>query len=152
MKISNYVTTRPKKLKDAIFPIFVVNWLSGLNIVEFPIGYPRPFLSVIYVLIMMILYYYNTFMGGIYSLDSSNMPTSSAIILNIFWFYNAFFGLVAIILSWHNQKVLFSFWLFPSNFLPVHKLSLSLPVWTIPCDFCTGVFTRAKFSVIYRFQ
>lgn len=108
MKFLKYQIWHPKKLKDALFPISVINWITGLNIFEIPVGHRRPILSLIYLMIMIILYYYIPFSKGI-SVCSTEGHVVGQMIFNIIWFYNGFVGLVSIMIGWYYQQVLLSF-------------------------------------------
>ncbi|XP_033231707.1 putative gustatory receptor 28b [Belonocnema kinseyi] len=104
MKFLNYQTWHSKKLKDVFFPILVINWITGLNIVEIPVGHRRPILSFIYLMIMIIFYYYIPFSKGL-SICRTEGHVVGQMLFEIIWFYNGFVGLISIMIGWYYQKV-----------------------------------------------
>lgn len=47
-----------KSLQAAMFPLLFVLWLCGLGVFEYPWGRSRLHLSILYVLVMWVLYIY----------------------------------------------------------------------------------------------
>ena len=97
-----------QKLKDTLLPILIVNWILGLGIVEYPLGKPRLFISLIYVIILICGYLYVPVTQGT---NICNLrPTATVIIHldNIILFFHIFIALSSIIICWYYQKVQFS--------------------------------------------
>lgn len=105
MKILNVLTWHPKKLKDALLPVSVINWISGLHFVEIPVGHPRPILSLIYLMSMIILYYYSPIVHGYSACKFNTIQGSNELIFIFGWVLNAFTAMIIIITCLYNQKV-----------------------------------------------
>ena len=106
MRIPNFRTWHPKNLKDILFPLQLINWISGLNVMEIPVGHPRRTLSLFYIIIMMILYYYIPLVYGPSVCYSESGKNEGELLFTIIWTYNIIIGLVLIIINWHYQKVI----------------------------------------------
>ena len=95
----------PKKLKDALLPILIINWISGLGIVEYPLGTPRFFFSFIYMIILLSGYFYVPVTQGFDVCNLNQNTNPGAILLDVMWTFNYFIFIGNIIICWNNQKV-----------------------------------------------
>lgn len=51
--------------KTGLLPVYAINWLVGLSIIEYPFGKPRPVITALYLLVIWSIYGY--FYHSVYS-------------------------------------------------------------------------------------
>lgn len=95
----------PKKLKDALLPILILNWISGLGIFEYPPGKPRFFFSFIYLIILLSGYLYVPFTEGFGVCNLNEELNPGAIILDIILTFNHLIVIAFIIICRYYRKV-----------------------------------------------
>ena len=93
----------PKSLREALLPILIMNWISGMGIIEFPVGKPRKFISIIYVAFFIFGCLYLSMKYTDCQMGPSSSPGSYVLqALNI---YNKLIVLISIFYCWYYQKV-----------------------------------------------
>ena len=95
-----------KNLKEALLPIFIVNWLLGVGMVEYPLGKPRPIISLFYVIVIIFGYFYIPVTKGYNICNFESAITTGTHLLHIIGTYTTCMALTSIILGWYYQKVI----------------------------------------------
>jgi len=47
-----------KSIRTVLTPLLIISYTSGLNIIEFPVGYPRIWFSLLYMLLFWSIYFF----------------------------------------------------------------------------------------------
>ena len=84
----------------------IMNWIVGLNIIELPLGKPRPAFTVIYVFLIHSVYWCITF----YDTTTNLKGDINSLGKNIFSFLkytNTFIATTSSIIGWYYSKVCF---------------------------------------------
>lgn len=102
-KLFNSVKVQPKNIQNAIFPIMILNWLTGFSIIEYPKNNPRPILSFIYVS-LCIFAYISAYFVDFHDKYHDNNEIRKDIFLYL-KHCNSVISFCCIVIGWYNYKV-----------------------------------------------
>lgn len=95
---------RPQNLYDSVLPISILNWITGLNILEYPMGKSRPMFTYIYTSLNVSLYWF------IYFFNNSKLnfnflnKVASHVFMSVMYM-NSFISTFSILINWYYNKV-----------------------------------------------
>lgn len=93
----------PKNIHDSIVPVLILNWITGLNIFEYPLAKPRPVFTFIYVLLLNFSYLFVAFSTR--SVKNQGVTQIGRNIFLLIVCVNVFVGTCSILIGWYNYKV-----------------------------------------------
>ena len=93
-----------KNIEEAMLPISILNWITGLSIIEYPLGVPKPIISFIYVLILIFIYLIIS-SSGFQSIQNKSLLTTEQMLFTFIKYVNIFVATSSIILGWFHSKV-----------------------------------------------
>lgn len=94
--------------KIGLLPIFIVNWVFGLNILEVPLNNPRPKSSLVLFLIVWCSYAYSfiSIFFKEYSEDLSKEGNVNYTMTRTYYFTSVFVFTCCMIISLYNSEVI----------------------------------------------
>ena len=92
-----------KTFYDAILPIVILNWFTGMSFFEYPLGKPRLMLSFIYIFLSYSCYCYAYSHGSIKQIPDKNELRQT--IFQTLEYSNFFISTFCIVIGWYYHKV-----------------------------------------------
>ncbi|XP_043465790.1 uncharacterized protein LOC122500771 [Leptopilina heterotoma] len=99
-----------EKIKRAIMPILIVNWLIGLGPVQYPIGNSRGQFSFIFVLLIASCYLFVSYTELLGSCSDTNVHSFDYLVFSVNRYLNTFTAITSLIIGWLNRKKLQLIW------------------------------------------
>ena len=94
---------QPKNIQEALFPIVMLNWFAGLTYLEYPLGKPRPLITLIHIFSTFTVYLYAMYNDPFsYICDANELRKA---IFKYFKYINLSIAICSIIHGWYNYKV-----------------------------------------------
>lgn len=94
-----------KPISKAVFPVFIVNWIFGIGVIEYPFGNPHPIFSFIYSSISVIIFSVLAF-TEYFKIDMFiDYAPSISTPIKIISFSQIILVMNTVILGWYRSKV-----------------------------------------------
>ncbi|XP_033231711.1 uncharacterized protein LOC117182715 [Belonocnema kinseyi] len=93
---------RPKTLHNAMLPIMILTWVTGLSLFEYPLQTPQLGLSFVYIFINTSAYYYAYSHEPI--IEILNQNGIRHIVFKILKYANFFISACCVIIGWHYYR------------------------------------------------
>ncbi|XP_051172656.1 uncharacterized protein LOC127288976 [Leptopilina boulardi] len=129
----------PKNIHDSIVPILILNWITGLNIFEYPLSKPRPAFTFIYVLLLNFSYWFFGFSARHVTSQGETQIGKNVYVLIVY--VNVFIGTSSILIGWYHYKA------FKANIQRLESLDEALEYLGLPNKY-REIFINAVRKVI----
>lgn len=99
----------PSRLKTGLLPVLFMNWIFGLNIIEYPLGKPKPIISLLLLSFLWSIYGYTYY--AFWREFSTNMlriklNTFQFKIVTIYYSMLSVIFIVCMAISLYNSEVI----------------------------------------------
>ena len=93
-----------KPLSKYVFPVYMLNWIFGVGVIQYPLGHPHPVISFIYSSTCTVVY---CILAGITYPDiiEKYNVTDSKIPIKIIFYSNIILTIATITLGWFRSEV-----------------------------------------------
>ena len=84
----------------------VLNWITGLNVLEYPLGKARPVLTFIYTFAINFIYWRVTYAEKM-TTSNQHLNLIEIDIFKLLKYFNMFIATFSVLVSWYYYKVCF---------------------------------------------
>ncbi|XP_051174621.1 uncharacterized protein LOC127290218 [Leptopilina boulardi] len=101
--IFGIIKWKPKTLSHCILPISIINWITGFNILEYPLGKPQPIFTFVYTFLFALFYWSFKFLS-ISEINFTNLTTFAQDVYTYIFYMNNTIAAISILINWCFYK------------------------------------------------
>ena len=95
----------PKNLNQALIPIVVLNWLSGLGLVQYPVGNSRRNWNLIFVMLIVSSFWFANVIFEFNSCANADAHSLDVMVFTMLRYFNSLTASLSLIIGWYSRQV-----------------------------------------------